>query len=137
MWRRPFPRNPPVRRRAAARLASSPVPPPARGGPASGSGLAPPGANNNNGGWGSVWAASGGGGTFRSSSTGDNVGDPGCTSFTSAFDINSLSGNALGMYGGGSGDEVITRTFAALAAGQVVSIDFRSEEHTSELQSPR
>ena len=28
------------------------------------------------------------------------------------------------MWGGGSGDEVATRTFTALTAGQVVSIDF-------------
>ena len=91
---------------------------------ASGSGLAYSWANNNNNGWSSLWNATGGGGTFRSTSTGDNVGDLACTSLSSANDINSPSGNALGMYGGGSGDEVITRTFAALAPGQVVSIDF-------------
>ena len=61
---------------------------------------------------------------FRASSTDDNFGDPACTGFSSANDINSLSGNALGMWGGFSGDEVAIRTFSALAAEQVVSIDF-------------
>jgi autotransporter-associated beta strand protein len=80
-------------------------------------------ANNNNGGWGSSWATSGSGSTFRASSTDNDSGDPACTSFSSDFDINSPSGNALGMYGGSSGDQVATRTFTALAVGQVVSID--------------
>src|SRR5205807_9933456 len=81
-------------------------------------------AKHNNGGWGSAWSTSGSGATFRSSSTDDNFGDANCSSFSSAFDINSPSGNALGMWGGFSGDEVATRTFAALAAGLAVSIDF-------------
>jgi autotransporter-associated beta strand protein len=81
-------------------------------------------ANNNNSGWGSAWAMSGSGSTFRASSTDNDFGDPACTSFSSAFDINSPSGNALGMYGGSGGDQVAIRTFTALAVGQVVSIDF-------------
>ena len=91
---------------------------------ASGSGLAYSWAKHDNTGWGSAWSATGGGGTFRFTSTGDNFGDPACTGFSSANDINSPSGSALGMYGGGSGDEVVTRGFPALTSGQVVSIDF-------------
>ncbi|PWU11447.1 MAG: hypothetical protein C5B50_23310 [Verrucomicrobia bacterium] len=91
---------------------------------ATGSGLSYSWAKHNNGGWGSAWSVTGGGSTFRASSTDNDFGDPACTSFTSAFDINSPSGNALGMWGGFSGDEVAVRTFSALSAGQVVSIDF-------------
>jgi autotransporter-associated beta strand protein len=91
---------------------------------ASGSGLHYSWAAHNNGGWGSAWSTSGSGSTFRASSTDDNFGDPACTGFSSANDINSPSGNALGMWGGFSGDEVAIRTFAALASEQVVSIDF-------------
>src|SRR5512142_2337084 len=53
-------------------------------------------AKNDNSGWGSAWSVSGSGGTFRSSSTGNDSSDPACTSFSSASDINSPSGNALG-----------------------------------------
>ena len=81
-------------------------------------------AKNDNGGWGSAWSVSGSGGTFRAPSTDNNFGDPACTSFSSANDINSPSGNSLGMWGGASGDTVATRIFAALTSGQVVSIDF-------------
>jgi hypothetical protein len=91
---------------------------------ASGSGLNYSWARHNNGGWGSAWSASGSGGTFRASSTDNEFGEAACTSLSSADDINSPSGNALGMWGGFSGDEVATRNFAALAVGQVVSIDF-------------
>jgi len=92
---------------------------------ATGAGLSYSWANDNNGGWGNAWAASGSGSTFRSSSTDNDFGDPSCNSFSAAGDINSpVSGFALGMYGGASGDEVVTRTFTALAAGQVVSVDF-------------
>jgi autotransporter-associated beta strand protein len=91
---------------------------------ASGSGLAYSWAKHSNAGWGSAWVTSGGGTTFRGSSTDDDFGDPACASFSSAFDINSPSGNALGMWGGFSGDQVATRSFPALAVGQAVSIDF-------------
>jgi autotransporter-associated beta strand protein len=91
---------------------------------ATGSGLSYSWAKHSNGGWGSAWATSGSGSTFRSSSTDNDFGDTACTSFTSASDINSPSGNALGMWGGFSGDEIATRTFAALTSGQAVSIDF-------------
>jgi sugar lactone lactonase YvrE len=76
------------------------------------------------GGWGSSWTktTASGGTTFRSSSTDNDSGDPACTSFTQN-DINSASGNALGIYGGTSGDTTLTRTFNALTAGQAVSID--------------
>ncbi|PWU10020.1 MAG: hypothetical protein C5B50_26135 [Verrucomicrobia bacterium] len=79
---------------------------------------------NNNGGWGNSWSASGSGSTFRASSTDNDFGDPACTGFSSAFDINSPSGNALGVWGGFSGDETVVRSLTALTAGQVVSIDF-------------
>src|ERR1017187_9828711 len=92
---------------------------------ASGSGLSYSWADNNNGGWGSAWSASGNGSTFLGSSTDNDFGDPACTSFTSANDINSpVSGFALGMWGGLDGSEVATRTFTPLTAGQVVKIDF-------------
>ncbi|MSU58846.1 MAG: hypothetical protein EXS35_11890 [Pedosphaera sp.] len=82
-------------------------------------------SKTNNAGWSSAWATStaSGGTSFRGSSTDNNFGDPACTTFTSANDINSPSGVALGIYGGTSGDMVATRTFTALTAGQVVSID--------------
>jgi autotransporter-associated beta strand protein len=89
-----------------------------------GSGLSYSWAKHSNAGWGSAWSVSGGGSTFRASATDNDFGDPACTSFTSAFDINSPSGNALGMWGGFSGDEAATRSFAALTSGQTVSIDF-------------
>jgi autotransporter-associated beta strand protein len=89
-----------------------------------GSGLSYSWAVHNNAGWGSAWAVSGGGSTFRSSATDNDFGDSACTSFTSALDINSPSGNALGMWGGFGGDEVATRSFAALTSGATVSIDF-------------
>jgi autotransporter-associated beta strand protein len=92
---------------------------------ASGSGLSYSWANNNNAGWGSAWTASGSGALFLQTSTQNDQSNPDCTSFTSAGDINSpISGMALGMWGGNSGDEVATRTFTALTAGKVVSIDF-------------
>src|SRR5262245_19942227 len=81
-------------------------------------------SKKSNGGWGSAWSTSGTGTTFRSSLTDNDFGDAACTGFSSSFDINSPSGNALGMYGGGSGDEVAVRAFSALGVGQVVSIDF-------------
>ena len=77
-----------------------------------------------NAGWGSAWATSGSGTTFRSSATDNNSGDPTCNSSTGAGDINSPSGNALGMYGGAGGDETATRSLSPLAPGQVVSVDF-------------
>ena len=73
-------------------------------------------------GWGNAWSASGGGGIYRGTSTGNENGGGACSSFSSALDINSASGNALGIYGGGS-PESATRTFTALTSGQVVSID--------------
>ena len=73
-------------------------------------------------GWGNSWSVSGGGGVYRGTSTGNENGGGACTSFTSANDINSPSGNALGIYGGTT-PEIATRTFTALTAGQVVSID--------------
>src|ERR1017187_10626143 len=92
---------------------------------ASGSGLSYSWADNNNGGWGSAWSASGNGSTFLGSSTDNDNGNPTCNSFTSALDINSpVSGFALGLWGGFSGDEFATRTFTALTAGQEVSGDF-------------
>jgi autotransporter-associated beta strand protein len=91
---------------------------------ASGSGLSYSWAKHNNGGWGSTWSTSGSGATFRGTSTQNNFGDAACTGFSSANDINNVSGNALGMWGGFSGDEVATRDFAALSAGQDVSVDF-------------
>lgn len=92
---------------------------------ASGPGLNYSWARHNNGGWGSAWSASGSGGTFLYDSTDNDSGSPACNSLSAAYDINSpASGNALGLWGGSSGDEVATRSFAALAAGQVVSIDF-------------
>jgi autotransporter-associated beta strand protein len=91
---------------------------------ASGSGLSYSWANMNNGGWGSPWTLSGGGSTWLGTSTQNDQSNPSCNSFSGAEDINSPSGNALGMYGGILGDEVATRTFTALTVGQVVSIDF-------------
>src|SRR5437660_8046449 len=80
-------------------------------------------AKKSNAGCGIAWPVGGSGTTFLASATDNDFGDTACTSFSSANDINSPSGNALGMYGGGSGDEVAIRTFPALTAGQVVSID--------------
>lgn len=74
-------------------------------------------------GWGNAWSVSGTGGSFRASSTDNDSGDTACTSFSSASDINSPSGNALGMWGGASGDTVASRSFTALTSGQVVSVD--------------
>ncbi len=81
-------------------------------------------AKNNNAGWGSAWSVSGSGGTFRANATDNDFGGPACTSLSPAGDINSASGNALGMWGGAAGDTAVTRTFPALAAGQAASIDF-------------
>lgn len=78
------------------------------------------------GGWGSAWTktTSSGGTSFKGSSTDNDFGDTACTSF-GANDINSSTSdqNALGIYGGTTGDTTLTRTFTALTSGQGVSID--------------
>jgi hypothetical protein len=81
-------------------------------------------AKKSNAGWGSSWLSTGSGGTFRASSTANDYGDPACNGFSSAYDINCPSGNAFGIWGGAGGDEVVTRAFSVLGAGQVVSVDF-------------
>ncbi|HVM50452.1 MAG TPA: autotransporter-associated beta strand repeat-containing protein [Candidatus Acidoferrum sp.] len=92
---------------------------------ATGSGLSYSWAQHNNTGWGSPWQVTGGGSSFLASSTDNDFGDPACFTFSTQGDINSPSmGHALGLWGGFTGDEQVTRTFALLAAGQVVSIDF-------------
>ena len=75
-------------------------------------------------GWGNAWSFSGGGGLFRGSSTGNNFGGPTCNTFSSALDINSPSGNALGMYCGSGTPASAIRTFTALTPGEVVGVDF-------------
>jgi hypothetical protein len=74
-------------------------------------------------GWGNAWSFSGGGGLFRGTSTGNNSGDPACNSLSSALDINSASGNALGIYCGSGTAASATRTFPALNPGEVVGVD--------------
>jgi autotransporter-associated beta strand protein len=96
---------------------------------ASGSSLNYSWAVNNNSGWGSGngWTLGGtGGGTFLDTSTDNEAGGSTCSSFSSALDIDSpLHNQALGMYDGDpSGSTFATRTFPALTAGQVVSVDF-------------
>ena len=78
-----------------------------------------------NAGWGSAWTATNetGGTTFLGSSTDNNNGAASCNSFGSSGDINTPGGNAWGLYGGTTGEQV-TRTFpAALTNGQVFQID--------------
>ena len=78
-----------------------------------------------NAGWGSSWTAVNetGGTIFLGSSTDNDNGASSCNSFGSSGDINTPSGNAWGLYGGTTGEQV-TRTFpAAVTNGQVFQID--------------
>ena len=95
-------------------------------------------AINNNSGWGNAWTVTGSGGTWLGTSTDNDQFQPSCNSFSANLgDINSpVTGNALGMWGGSGGDTVAIRTFPALAAGQVVSIDFDNGNWFA-AQSPR
>ncbi|HVM49025.1 MAG TPA: hypothetical protein VMU04_13425, partial [Candidatus Acidoferrum sp.] len=81
---------------------------------ASGSSLSYSWAQNNNGGWGNAWTVSGNGSTWLGTSAANDQGNPECTSFSAAGDINSPGGNALGMWGGFDGSEVAIRTFPSL-----------------------
>ncbi|HOC57995.1 MAG TPA: hypothetical protein PKI20_20420, partial [Verrucomicrobiota bacterium] len=75
-------------------------------------------------GWGSAWSASGGGGTFVDSSAANNNGEANCNAFSTNGDINTPGGSALGIVGGGTGLEGVTRSFpSALTSGQILRLD--------------